>query len=33
MSFQNPKYYADANLKQEPSYYDYENFEITIGYF
>ena len=33
MNFKNPTYYGDVNLKQDPSYHDYENFEITFGYF
>jgi hypothetical protein len=32
MSLNNPKYYSDVNIKKDPSYYDYENFEITFGY-
>jgi hypothetical protein len=32
MNFKNPIYYADVNLKQDLSYHDYENFEITFGF-
>ncbi len=31
MSLNIPKYYSDVNLKKDPSYHDYENFEITFG--
>lgn len=31
MSFNPPKYYADVNLKQDLSYHDYENLELTFG--
>ncbi len=33
MIFNYPKYYSDVNPKNNSSYYDYENLEITFGYF
>lgn len=32
MNIHIPKYYSDVNPKSDPSYFEYENMEISVGF-